>query len=250
MCLKNKDLLKESHIIPKSLYKLLAGKNGLLVFLNSKRPELKYNSAYDKYILCADCDGGIIGKLDDYGAKFLHAKFPNKSTPQTRYVDGEKCLVFEDDPNYDYTKFKLFLLSILWRSSVSSHPFFRAVKLSPDTKEILRLMIKDGDAGKPDEYPCFIHLPPVTESSEGHHGFNIAHLPTMSPVCVETDGIKICKFIITGCHYYFIIDRPKNIRVIPSMEKDRLTIRFSTRMEQDMLIQQIFEIIRDQKDTQ
>jgi hypothetical protein len=35
----------------------------------------------------------------------------------------------EGDPYYDYSKYKLFLLSLLWRASISSRSLFNQIKL-------------------------------------------------------------------------------------------------------------------------
>ena len=43
--------------------------------------------------------------------------------------------------NVDYTRFKLFLLSILWRGSITSNPLFVNVKLEKTKEEEIRLML-------------------------------------------------------------------------------------------------------------
>lgn len=55
----------------------------------------------------------------------------------------------------DYRKFKLFLLSILWRAGVSSLQFFERVQLGKHS-EILRRMLLEGNPGAPREYPCIL----------------------------------------------------------------------------------------------
>ncbi len=244
MCLEHKDLCKESHIIPKFLYKFLTGDNNLLVYLDVKRAHFKYNSEYESDILCEDCDTGIIGKLDNYAAKFLHGEFPVKVAPRLVSVEGQECVVRENDPNYDYTRFKLFLLSLLWRGSISSRPFFQQLKLRPTVEEDLRQMIKDNRPGEPDEYSCFICLPPLMPTPDGGQGFYTFYMPTMAPVCVDVNGMEMCKFVIEGTHYFFIISRPLGPNVVPSVEKNKLTIGFSSVEEQAQLQRQMIRIMQ------
>lgn len=43
--------------------------------------------------------------------------------------------------NFDFEKFYLFLLSILWRASISSHEAFEVVKLPPELQNVFRLAL-------------------------------------------------------------------------------------------------------------
>ena len=51
----------------------------------------------------------------------------------------------------DYTQLRLFYLSLLWRMSVSTHPYFKEVSLGPH-EEVLRRMLLEGRPGEPDQY--------------------------------------------------------------------------------------------------
>ena len=43
LCLKHKELCKESHILPRFLYKFLMGENNSVVFLNNKKAVVRFN---------------------------------------------------------------------------------------------------------------------------------------------------------------------------------------------------------------
>lgn len=245
LCLHNKDLCKKSHIIPKFLYKLLTGGNNKIVCIDSERSYFKYNSEYEGNILCEDCDSRIIGKLDDYGAKFFYDKFPNDVLPCFKIIDGEECVVRENDPFYDYKKMKLFLLSILWRSSISTRPLFQKVKLRREVEESLRLMIINGKPDEPDEYVCFIRLPPLTTMPNGKRGFNTFDMPTMAPCPLTTKEMEICQFVIQGTHYYFILSRPVNMKVVPGVDKHRLVLGINSREQQARLHSEIIELMKN-----
>lgn len=54
-----------------------------------------------------------------------------------------------------YTFNKLFLLSLIWRFSISSNEFYRFVDLG-EHEEVIRKMIIESDPGDATDYPCTI----------------------------------------------------------------------------------------------
>ncbi|MFA5172815.1 MAG: hypothetical protein WC435_00220 [Candidatus Paceibacterota bacterium] len=247
LCLQIKDLCKESHIIPSFLYKLLAGKNSLLVFLDKIAARFRYNGEYERNILCENCDNQIIGKLDDYAAKFIHNEFPQKLNSRIEVINGHEYLVIENDPNYDYKKYKLFLLSLLWRSSIASRPFFQQLKLSSSVEDDLRQMILSSNPGEPERYASFVFLPPLVSAPGGGRGFNTFYMPTMSPIMAKNNDWEICKFIVEGMMFFFLISAPPGTKVEPSTRKDKLLLKISTPEEQSEVHKLIFEMVRNHK---
>ncbi len=243
LCLKHKELCKESHIIPRFLYKFLMGENNSLVFVDDEKVATRFNGEYEGGILCKKCDSEIIGKLEDYAAKFMHGKLSSR----LENIDGEEFLIIDRDKNYNYKKHKLFLLSLLWRSSISSRPFFNQIKLSRKDEENLREMILNDSPGEPDIYPCFLHLPPLITSPEGDRGFHILHMQTMSPITAKNAGWEICKFIIQGMNFYYIITKPTGTKVEPSVEKNKISLKFSTLDKQSELFHQTIEMVKNHK---
>ncbi len=229
------------------MYKHITGDNNELVFIDANRAKHKFNSEYEGGVLCENCDSGVIGKLDDYFAKFINGEFKSTIQPRFERMDNRDIIVRENDPIYDYNRFKLFLLSLLWRASISSRPIFGQIKLSPEVEEDLRQRILTQQPGEPDLYPCFIHLPPITTDQQGRTGFHTFYMPTMSPIYLEKDELRMCEFIIEGVHYYYIISRPTNMNVEPAVDKNKLTLAFSTVEEQSKLIDQIVAYARNHK---
>ena len=229
------------------MYKHITGDNNELVFIDAQKAARKFNSEYEGNILCENCDSKIIGRLDDYFSKFIHGEFKSAIPPRFERMDNRDIIVRENDPIYDYERFKLFLLSLLWRTSISSRPLFGQIKLTPEVEEDLRQRILGQLPGEPELYPCFIHLPPITTDQQGRTGFHTFYMPTMSPIYIEKDDLKMCEFIIEGVHYYFIIARPSNMNVEPAVDKNKLTLAFSTIDDQKKLIDQIAEYARNHK---
>lgn len=243
LCLQTKELCRESHILSNFLYGFLMAENNEVIFVDSKKVQKRFNGEYEANILCENCDSKIIGKLEDYAAKFMHGKFSKRSS--LKNIGGNEYLIVEGHESYDYKKYKLFLLSLLWRSSISSRPFFKQVKLANEDEENLRKRILESDPGDPDIYPCLLKLPPLTQTPEGGRGFNTLHMPTMSPMMTQGSGWKICKFIIQGMSLYFIISKPIKVTVEPSVESNRLSFGFSTIKEQNDLINMSIEMIKN-----
>lgn len=79
----------------------------------------------------------------------------------------------------NYASFKLFLLSMLWRSSVSGRPEFAAVQLGP-YEEPIRRMLLQGDPGAKSDFPCIVFLyrepgvilPPIRQRLDGHRMYH------------------------------------------------------------------------------
>lgn len=121
------------------------------------------------------------------------------------------------------------------------------VKLSSVVEESLRTMIINNDPGEPDEYPCFIFLPPLLHAPDGGRGFDAFYMPTISPVTNKNADWEICKFVIEGMTYFFIVSRPPSSRVEPSVGKDRLLMRISSIEEQSEMHKIILEKMRGHK---
>jgi hypothetical protein len=121
-------------------------------FSDPSKYERPPTGEYDQDILCLDCDSKIIGnRYDDYAAKV----FEQENFVQISQGKNVGELLTTDISKIDYTKFKLFLLSILWRASISKRKLFSAVNLGP-YEEIIRDMLYNQDPGEPNDFPCYI----------------------------------------------------------------------------------------------
>ncbi|MEK7560772.1 MAG: hypothetical protein AAB539_02335 [Patescibacteria group bacterium] len=247
LCLQEKNLCRESHIIPKFHYKFLYGQNHHLVLLNSERKEDKHNSEYEGNILCQLCEHETLGKLDNYAARLIDDLFTTQRFFRSEQIDGRDFLVIENNPEYDYQRLKLFLLSLLWRASISSRPFFQTIKLDHKIEEDIRLMVLKSDPGEPSKYSCFINLPPFSILSNGERVFSTLHMPVRSPRHIKKDEFEAYEFVIEGVHYYFLISHPKTRNVVPGVGKKKLSIGFARIQDQEELIWESIQMIRNFK---
>lgn len=131
LCQTEQNLCK-SHIVPESFY---TGKGkGIYVniFSDRKYPQRILKGLYEP-MLCKPCEDKI-GIYEQYAKKILiddiesYLKYPNYyEIPQS---------------DYNYEKIKKFLLSVLWRMSVSNLDNFKNINLDK-YENIARLMIDD-----------------------------------------------------------------------------------------------------------
>lgn len=161
LCGNVKPLLNKSHIIPDSLYKyVFNSKHSLTKFESNKKNKYlpnftrHHNGEYEGGILCKNCDNAIIGQsLENYGSPIFIQKILSNHITSTKFQGNG--VSFNPLSGFDYQKFKVYLLSKLWRMSISNRSFFEDVDL--ENHEIkLRKMILNQDPGKVNEYPFIL----------------------------------------------------------------------------------------------
>lgn len=95
------------------------------VKLTMKQTDVTHHGVYDKHILCQECDN-LLGKYDEY-ALSVCKKFNKNSVNISHNMFEMKSV--------DGDKFAIFILSILWRESVSLRPEFQKIKLGEFEKQ-------------------------------------------------------------------------------------------------------------------
>ena len=114
---------------------------------------------YDTNILCEDCDNRILGaNLENYAKTTMYGKDINPElAPQCKNFKNPKDgAEYSICTNIDYGKLKLFLLSILWRSSITCRPMFKEVNLGEKHEETIRKMIYENIIPSELEYPILM----------------------------------------------------------------------------------------------
>ena len=120
LCLST-DLI-EAHIVARGFARDAqeSYRHNLLISLGDVRP-LRALGIYDNGILCGDCDRKL-GGLDNDALKVCR-RFPSEHT-----VRGDGLF---EMPNVDGDRFATFVLSVLWRASITNRPEFAKVSLAP-----------------------------------------------------------------------------------------------------------------------
>lgn len=130
-----------SHIVPEFLYGSLKNDEYKFMGINGRGNKgwKPLQVGIREYLLCSDCEQLL---NDKYEQPFLRQwRLPDRIAQDSAY-----------SATYDYLTFKLFHLSILFRSSVSSLATFREVDLGAH-KERIRQMLLSADPGHNWEYP-------------------------------------------------------------------------------------------------
>ena len=191
LCGENKKLIK-SHIIPEGFYRPL--RSGSMVpeihsNINGVFPKRSPIGIYDKSILCEKCDK-YSGLWDGYAQQLLIQDFSEELAVQK----GNTKAAYKID-NFDYKQLKLFFLSILWRASISSQPFYSRIQIGSHER-ILKEMITAEDPGEPYDYA--VSLAKFSDPSVN---------AMLDPHKKSFDGINYCQLYITGFVLYIKVDK-------------------------------------------
>ncbi len=127
MCNASKTLQK-SHIIPRSYFKSLKGNCGQLFSVTvDETSEAKLtNSDPKEHLLCRECEQYLSVNFEKYGTRLLKDRQKVKRS--------KDCVVFE---NFRFKEFYLYLISILWRASISSLPRYKHIDLGNEINHLL-----------------------------------------------------------------------------------------------------------------
>jgi len=206
LCKQERQLIGRSHIIPDFMYKhagLYDEKHRMRSFsiedlVNGKPPSLPQSGVHEGGLLCAECDNQRLGRnLEDYTKKAIYGggKLLASECPICTNYINDKGEFFAICENLSYTKYKLCLLSILWRASISSKTFFKEINLG-EHEEVLRDMIYTNNAKSFNDYPVFV----VTTASDKAFTHDMIIEPRQ---LTGSDGMETCCFIIGGFIYIF-----------------------------------------------
>jgi hypothetical protein len=139
-------------------------------------------------LLCDTCEQRI-GRLE---RSFSQAWYHRGLIPKTAPPD------FLDVHGLDYSQFKLFHLSLLWRAGVASTRPFGQVRLGP-YEEPLRRSILDVNVPPAHEYPiyAFVLRDPNTHEVE--------HAIVTPPSSRRIEGVRCYSAIFAGCEWFYFV---------------------------------------------
>jgi hypothetical protein len=198
LCQQSRELC-ESHIVPELLYKTLYNKQKHQFVQLSGPPKVrKWQKGFKEKLLCRICEDKL-NKWETYAAQVL---FGGVEIGPERLQDA---IIVRD---VDYPRFKLFQLSVIWRSGASTLQQFANVKLGPH-EEKLRSMIERGDPGAPADYGCLMILTP------SH--FDLTSRMMMLAQETKFDGHRCYMFVMAGFTWVFFVS--SHVRQLPYSER-------------------------------
>lgn len=187
LCGAKGDLCR-SHILPEFLYGPTYDEKHRFTILTKGRQSAQFGQrGLTERLLCRACEQHL-SYYEKYAAEVMSGQLGHKF--QRR---GGRITI----SGIDYNLFKLFQISVLWRSSVSSLEFFRLVSLGPH-EERLRKMIVGGSAGDPDEFGCVV----VFSHDDGHDLSDTI----FNPEPMRWFGCRMYKFLFAGAAWLYHCD--------------------------------------------
>jgi len=163
LCKQEKKLIKNSHILSDFLHSDIYDKNHKLRLVDvvalSKgiRNEYRRSSAtYEGGLLCKECDNETIGKYETYVSNLIKENLRESEKIICKRVTNSHRLNFIELSNLNYTKTKLFLLSLLWRAGISTRNEYKEVDLGIYS-EIIRKQIFENTPSKDDDTQISIY---------------------------------------------------------------------------------------------
>lgn len=142
--------LHNSHIIPEFFYKLIYDNlhRFHVISTDSSKPETFGQKGVREKLLCNACE-------QKFGRWEKYAKEAFAEGRGIKIVRHNKHFKLE---NLDYRRFRLFLLSLLWRMGVSELDFFSLTDLGDKHLEKLRIALLNEDPLEPQQYPCLMSI--------------------------------------------------------------------------------------------
>jgi hypothetical protein len=140
-------------------------------------------------MMCDDCDNRIISGYETYASKVFN---------------GGIEIVVRDEPDrlvvseLDYAKFKLFQVSLLWRSVISTMDEFKAATVQADYSVRMRQMLLNHDPSEPHDYGCVLLIP------EMH---NEVRQVIMPPEPIRVSGHRCFRLIAGGFSWLYVVSR-------------------------------------------
>jgi hypothetical protein len=179
LCGLDKKLIR-AHVIPRSFYRIDPAEKTptrLVTNVAGRYAQKTPIGVYDDTIVCEDCEHRFT-KWDEYGDE-LFLKSWDKFAP----IIHRNEEVGYGLNAYDYSKLKMFFLSVLWRASVSSHPMFSNIELGA-REVILKQAIWNSDPGDIDHFGVVLQA------------FDSTDVGILNPHPERFSGVRYCRFYI------------------------------------------------------
>lgn len=130
LCLDYKELM-ESHSIPRSYFKRLKKNDPQLMVVQKGSKPKRENLDPKEPLLCFECEQFISQEYESYGTRLLRNHRNIRKNSDHIIINA-----------FDYKRFYLFLLSILWRASISKSVHYSTVNGVPELDDLMRHCIK------------------------------------------------------------------------------------------------------------
>jgi len=191
LCQKEAEL-RNSHIIPESFYKnigIYTEKNIYYqIKTDGKKSDIRFmQKGVREYLLCNDCEQLLNNSYEKYAENLFF-----KNCQLENFVDHIELL------NADSSKLKLFILSLLYRASVSTLDFFKGINLTPLQNEHLREMVLNANSGNYLDFGTLVLI--SNEESAGKVKQTI-----FPPKIVQVNGHNLAVFFVSKFIFFIFL---------------------------------------------
>lgn len=187
LCLAEKELRK-SHVIPEFMYESLY--DDIHRFHVLSRDPNKLNSMQQKGLreplLCGNCEQQFS----------LYERYVSLLFRGGLNLEYERHGELISIKNVDYKNLRLFQLSVLWRASVSTLPFFSQISLGQHQEHLRRMLLAE-DIGIPWKYGCMMF-------SLMHEG-RIQNDLIVQPTWTRVDNVLGYRFVFGGHLWVYLV---------------------------------------------
>ncbi len=153
--------------------------------------EIPHQKGIREKLFCGECEQ-IFSRYERYASLVLNGG----AKIETRLVGDNQIFI----KGVDYSDFKLFQLSIIWRASVSKSSMFGEVNLGRH-EEIIRLMLLKKCPGENYQYPVL--LSPII------HENDVVEALIVKPTYTRIDGQNAYRFVFGGIAWIFVVSSHK-----------------------------------------
>jgi hypothetical protein len=216
LCKEHKPL-SESHIFPEWLYKPLYDDNHRFFVLSTdtnKRRGTRPKGIYEK-LLCNECEQRF-SRWEGYARDVFH----NLSL---KVNEDERAVVFS---GLQYTPFKLFQMSLIWRASISSRSEMHKIDLGPHAERIRKMILEDCP-GEVYEYGSILMLPALSQELMQQFVYPPERLPT------KINGHSAYRAVFGGLFWLFIVSNHSYRIHLPVFKVGGPAVRFMQRLAAD-----------------
>jgi hypothetical protein len=184
-CLREAKLCN-SHIIPEFCYQpLYDEKHRYIEAVFSEDKVYRQNIGKREPLLCSECET-LFNRWERHARRLFTDPF--------KPVAGSKARL--QMPQLSYEPTKLFILSVLWRASVSQLDMFRLVNLGRHEEPIRRMLLAENAPG-PDEYGCQIWR--ILSKGTPFVDFFV------EPTYFKTDACRVYRIVMRGFLFHVFV---------------------------------------------
>lgn len=198
LCLREQPLCA-SHILPEFVYTPIYENHKAVEVARDREKARQFQKGMREHLLCEGCEQ----KLNVYETYFANLGLDPVAGLRDDLAREVHAIV-----GLDYLKFKLFHVSVLWRASVTSLNFFKAVSLGERWERRARSMLIKNDPGLPAEFPiCAMAL-------EDADGSRLGTRMLMDVMTKRMGGHRAYLFFFGGYlwHYFVSTSWPAHLR--------------------------------------